>query len=114
MLRWDRRRRLEPLALQTAEAAALLGTMPEQQQLASWHLVGPDGAVESAGAAVAPLLRLLPGGAPLAALADRMPRAVERGYGWVARHRSGFGRLVTSGAKRRADAVVARRTGEVS
>ena len=34
--------------------------MPEEQRLASWHLVEEDGAVRSAGAAFPPLFRLLP------------------------------------------------------
>ncbi|MGH2986121.1 MAG: DCC1-like thiol-disulfide oxidoreductase family protein, partial [Solirubrobacterales bacterium] len=71
VLRGDRRRQLEPVALQDERARALLGAMPEAERMASWHLIGPDGSVASAGAAAAPLLRLLPGGRPLAALADR-------------------------------------------
>ena len=69
--------------------------------MASWHLVS-DGDVSSGGAAFAPLGRLLPGGRPLAALADRFPRAAERAYRLVADHRTGLGRLVTRGATGRA------------
>ena len=112
MLRLDRRRRLQPLALQTAEAARLLADMPEQRRMSSWHLVDPSGGVASAGLAISPLLRLLPGGAGPAALAARLPGAMQRLYGWVAGHRSEFGRLVTAGAKTRADALIARRSGE--
>jgi predicted DCC family thiol-disulfide oxidoreductase YuxK len=103
ILAWDRRRTLRPLSLQSEEADGLLRGMPEEQRMASWHLVGPEGAVHSAGAGFPPLLRLLPGGAALAALAARAPRLTERGYRWVAGHRSLFGRLIGEGAKRRAD-----------
>lgn len=87
VLRWDRNRRLRPVALQDPEADELLGGMDEERKMASWHLVTADGAVHSAGAAFPPLLRLLPGGRPLAALAAAFPGATERGYRHVARTR---------------------------
>jgi predicted DCC family thiol-disulfide oxidoreductase YuxK len=87
ILRWDRHGRLRPVALQDPEADDLLGPMEEERKLASWHLVAEDGRVYSAGAAFPPLLRLLPGGRPLAALAAAFPRLTERGYQHVARTR---------------------------
>jgi predicted DCC family thiol-disulfide oxidoreductase YuxK len=87
VLRWDRGRRLRPVALQDPEADALLGGMREEEKMASWHLVTADGAVHSAGAAFPPLLRLLPGGRPLAALTDGFPGLTERAYRWVARRK---------------------------
>jgi predicted DCC family thiol-disulfide oxidoreductase YuxK len=77
--------------------------MLEEERLASWHLVDGDGEVRSAGAAFPGLFRLLAGGAPLAALTSRIPRATDRAYRWVAGNRSRWGKLVTDGAKRRAD-----------
>ncbi len=109
VLRWDRAGTLRPIALQDPRAAELLAPMAPERMLRSWHLVAPDGSVASAGAAAAPLLRLLPGGGPLAALADRAPRAVDWAYGKVAGNRSRLGPLVTSGAKARADRVIASR-----
>ena len=94
LLRWDRHRRLRPVALQDPAAGRLLGNMDEDTRMASWHLVMPDGAVHSAGRAVEPLMRLLPGGRPLAAAAHAMPGITDRGYDLVARHRSPLGRLV--------------------
>ena len=91
LLRWDRQGRLR----------AVPG-----QDLDSWQLVLPDGTVRAAGAAFPPLFRLLPGGAPLARLTDRFPRASERAYRWVAGHRSGFGRLLPARVKRWADRVI--------
>jgi predicted DCC family thiol-disulfide oxidoreductase YuxK len=109
LLRWDRTRRLRPVALQEPEADRLLAGMPEEERMASWHLVDADGSVHSGGAAAAPLVRLLPGGRPLAAILERMPRAAERGYHWAADHRSWFGRSLTDRAKRRADALIEER-----
>jgi predicted DCC family thiol-disulfide oxidoreductase YuxK len=109
VLAWDRRGRVRPVSLQSKQAERLLAGMPEGERMASWHLVGDDGQVCSAGAGIAPLLRLLPGGAPLAAVAARAPRAMERGYRLIAGHRSLWGKLVTDGAKRRADRRIAQR-----
>jgi predicted DCC family thiol-disulfide oxidoreductase YuxK len=103
VLAWDRRRRLRPVALQDpAEADRLLGGSPADRRMASWHLVTPDGRVHSAGAAVPPLLRALPGGRPLARIAGAVQPATDRAYRFVADNRSTFGRLLTAGARRRA------------
>jgi predicted DCC family thiol-disulfide oxidoreductase YuxK len=109
VLAWDRRGRLRPVSLQSKQAERLLAGMPEEERMASWHLVGDDGRVRSAGAGIAPLLRVLPGGAPLAAVAARTPRLMEGGYRFIAGHRSLWGKLVTDGAKRRADWRIAQR-----
>jgi predicted DCC family thiol-disulfide oxidoreductase YuxK len=102
---------LRPLALQTAEAQRLLVRMPSDARMSSWHLVDRDGVVHSAGAGFPPLLRLLPGGASLAALTARFPGATERAYRLVSGNRSIFGRWVSDGAKHRADRRIAERAG---
>jgi predicted DCC family thiol-disulfide oxidoreductase YuxK len=91
VLLWDRDGRLRPAP---------------GEELDSWRLILPDGSVFAAGAAFSPLLRLLPGGAPLARLTDRFPGAAERGYRWVADHRSTFGKLLPAAVKRWADRVI--------
>jgi predicted DCC family thiol-disulfide oxidoreductase YuxK len=120
VLRWDRERRLRPVALKSTEAEALLAGMPEPEQMASWHLVEPRWqrnvaenatnlchlGVWSAGAAFSPLFRLLPGGAPLAWLTERFPRASERAYRFVADHRTAFGRPLPASARRWADRLI--------
>jgi predicted DCC family thiol-disulfide oxidoreductase YuxK len=88
---WDRGERLRPVALQDPEAVVLLAGVGEAERMDSWHLVWPDGTRRSAGAALAPLLRLLPGGRAPAALFDAFPAAAEAGYRQIARHRSGLG-----------------------
>jgi predicted DCC family thiol-disulfide oxidoreductase YuxK len=102
LLRWDHERRLRPVALQDPEADVLLHGMDEEAKLASAHLVCADGRIYSGGRAVAPLLRLLPGGAPLARVAGLVPAPLRIGYDWVANHRAWFGRPLSERAKERA------------
>lgn len=90
VLAWDRRGRLRPVALQEPEAGRLLPGLHQEQRMASWHLVGPGGRVHSGGDAAAPLLRLLPGGRPLAALAAAFPGLTRRAYRWVADNRGRY------------------------
>ena len=102
VLAWDRGGRLRPVALQDEAATALLGDMEDERRMASWHLVTPEGSVHSAGAATVPLLRLLPGGAPLAAVVARAPEALDRAYAAVAANRAKLGRLVPRSSVERA------------
>ena len=92
LLAWDGEGRLRPDALQSAEPDELLPGMSEKEKMASWHLVAPEGRVWSAGAAAAPIARLLPKGAPIAFLAETFPRLTERAYRWVANNRDRIGR----------------------
>ena len=112
LLRWDRAGRLRSLALQRPQADDLLADLAPAERMASWHLVSPDGERRSGGAALPALLRLLPAGRPAAAVLDRSPRLTERGYRWVADHRSQLSRLVPAGAKRRAAQRIERREHE--
>ena len=111
VLTWDRRRRLRPVAIQSGEGAALLAEVPEEARLASAHAVMPGrGRPLSGGEAAAPVLRELPGGGPLAALAERIPKVTDRCYRWVADHRVGLSRLVPVSLKDRADEIVRERS----
>jgi predicted DCC family thiol-disulfide oxidoreductase YuxK len=89
---WDRRGRLTFAPIQAA--GGMLDAIPPFERLDSWHAVTPDGRVWSAGAAVAPVLRVLPGGRPLAALAEAAPDLTDRIYGLAARHRGTLGRAL--------------------
>jgi predicted DCC family thiol-disulfide oxidoreductase YuxK len=111
VLRWDRRRTLEPVALQDGRAAALLADLDEEERMRSAHLVSPGGKRWSGGHAAPPLLRLLPGGRLPAALLGSTPELTERAYRWVAEHRGGFGRPVGARARARADAIIRGRQG---
>jgi predicted DCC family thiol-disulfide oxidoreductase YuxK len=109
VLRWDRAVRLRPLGIQSEEGERLLAVLDPAERLLSWHLVTADGCLYSAGAAAAPLLRLLPCGQPGVLLCSLSPGLTDRVYRWVARHRTGIGRFVPRGAVRRAFVEVERR-----
>jgi predicted DCC family thiol-disulfide oxidoreductase YuxK len=96
ILAWDSANLLRPVALQDPEADRLLKGMDHRQKMGSWHLVTPDGAIYSAGAAVPPLMEILPAGKPLAVVASTFPKATESLYQWVARNRGTLGRLLAS------------------
>lgn len=97
---------LRPLPLGTAEADSLLADLTPTQRNSSWHLVDSSGRRNSAGAALAPALSLLPGGRAPAALVARAPHITERAYRWVVDHRGLLGRFVPGAARRWADRVV--------
>jgi predicted DCC family thiol-disulfide oxidoreductase YuxK len=110
LLAWDRGGRLRPLAIQSAEGQRLLGDLEPERRLASAHAVDAAGRRTSGGDAVAPIAAVLPGGAPLAALARRVPGLMRWGYDAVAARRSLFGKLVSDRAKARADARIVQRS----
>jgi predicted DCC family thiol-disulfide oxidoreductase YuxK len=93
ILRLDREGRLRPVAIQSDEGQRLLTEVPADLRLDSFHLVTPGGKVLSAGAAAAPLARLLPAGTVPARAFARYPERTESAYRWISRHRSTFGRL---------------------
>jgi predicted DCC family thiol-disulfide oxidoreductase YuxK len=105
VLACDRRRQLRPVALQSEEGRRLLAGLTEEQRMGSWHLVGPDGEVHSAGSAFAPLAGVL-GVAPVASLLERFPGEVESAYRYVADRRAPLGRRLPEAVKRRADRLI--------
>jgi predicted DCC family thiol-disulfide oxidoreductase YuxK len=109
LLAWDRGQRLRPVALQSEEASRLLPELSPAQRLEAVRAVPESGIPHAAGAAAALVLRELPGGKPLAALAARLPGATEQGYALVAGNRSKLSPLVPAGLLRRADGLIARR-----
>jgi predicted DCC family thiol-disulfide oxidoreductase YuxK len=113
LLRLDRRNCLRPVSLQQPEADTLLAGMTRDERMASWHLVDDDGRVYSGGDALAPLLRLVPGGGPFAAALVALPAVGDVAYRTVAGHRSSLGRLIPAAsaarARRRIEAATNRR-----
>ena len=89
--RWDRDERVRIVPIQSREGDALLGHLDRPARLASAHVVARDGTVHSAGALAEPLLRELPGGRPLAAIAHTFPRTTDRLYRLIARNRVRIG-----------------------
>jgi predicted DCC family thiol-disulfide oxidoreductase YuxK len=110
LLAWDRAGRLRPLAIQSAEGQRLLADLTPEARLATAHAVDAAGRRTSGGDALAPVATVLPGGAPLAALARRAPGLARAGYRAVAGRRWLLGRLVSDGAKARADDRIAQRS----
>jgi predicted DCC family thiol-disulfide oxidoreductase YuxK len=110
VLTWDRSRRLRPVAIQSEEGQRLLAALPPPDRLASAHVVEADGSVRSGGSVAGPVLRRMPGGGPLARLANRTPRMTERGYRLVADHRSVLGRLIPRRGRRWAERQIADRS----
>jgi predicted DCC family thiol-disulfide oxidoreductase YuxK len=96
VLRWDRRRRLEPVPIE------------RPADLDSWHFERGNERW-SAGHAFAPLLEELPGGRVLAPMARKLEWLLVPAYRWVAGHRTGLSKLVPERSKRRADALLAAR-----
>jgi predicted DCC family thiol-disulfide oxidoreductase YuxK len=91
---WDgRRRRLRFVPLRSPEADDLLRGIAPDARADSWHLAIAD-RVWSGGAAIAPLVHLLPGGRPLARLAERFPRTTDVVYRLVAENRGRIGTLL--------------------
>src|SRR5437763_9124309 len=109
VLALDTERRLRPVPIDSQEGSTLLADLPQAEREASWHLVYPDGRRASAGAAAPGLFRLLRGGRVPARVLAAAPGLTERGYRFVADHRSWFGRVVPDSARARADRVIARR-----
>jgi predicted DCC family thiol-disulfide oxidoreductase YuxK len=114
LLRRDRGGRLRSLALQHPDADVLLADLTPAERLASWHLISPDGTRHSGGAALSPLLALLPHGRVPAAVLARVPGLTDRGYRFTAEHRAQLARLVPARAKRRAGERVLERERELA
>jgi len=87
--------------------------MGRGERMASWHLVDDDGRVYSGGDALAPLVRLVPGGRPFAAALAALPAVGDVAYRTVAGRRSSLGRLIpaasASRARQRIEAAANRR-----
>ena len=98
------------MALQSEEGARLLPDLSPEQRLEAARAVPESGIPHTGGAAAPVVLRELPGGPPLAALAERVPGAAGRGYMLVAGNRSKLSRFVPAALVRRADALIASRS----
>jgi predicted DCC family thiol-disulfide oxidoreductase YuxK len=103
LLRWDRHRSFEAVALQSDRAVLLLPDMSDAERMASFHAVVADGGVLSGSDAVPTVLSALPGAGVLEHAARRMPRTTARAYGAVVTHRSRIGPLIPRRVRRWAE-----------
>jgi predicted DCC family thiol-disulfide oxidoreductase YuxK len=110
LLRWDRGGHVTPAAIQSDRGEMLLSGMSREERLKSWHLIDGSGALRSGGAAIPGAFAVLPGGAPIAAVTARFPRATSRAYDWVARHRALLGRTLGRRSRSWAARVIAERS----
>jgi predicted DCC family thiol-disulfide oxidoreductase YuxK len=94
LLRWDRRRSLEPVALQSERADRLLAGIDYAERNASFHVVLAGGRILSGGAAAPALLAALPGGRAFAAITRHAPNTTDRLYRAVADNRARIGPLI--------------------
>jgi predicted DCC family thiol-disulfide oxidoreductase YuxK len=98
VVRIDRRRELAVLPLQDDEAATLLAELPEDERLASWRLVSPDGSIVGYGAGLPRLLAAMRLTRPVArALRIVPPRLLDRVYRAVAGNRGRVGWVAPDG-----------------
>ncbi|MFI5278853.1 MAG: thiol-disulfide oxidoreductase DCC family protein [Gemmatimonadales bacterium] len=90
--RWDKDGRLSYVPFQDSEALASLPPMPRRDLEQAMHLVAGPSVLRGA-AAVPAILRLLPGGTPLALLyrLPGVPWLAERVYATIARNRHRLG-----------------------
>jgi predicted DCC family thiol-disulfide oxidoreductase YuxK len=71
----------------SASGSLMLRDLSPAERYASVHVVDALGRRRSAGGALPPLLRRLPGGRPVAATCEVFPRLTEHAYRLVARNR---------------------------
>jgi predicted DCC family thiol-disulfide oxidoreductase YuxK len=65
----------------------LLAELDAEQTYGSFHVVHPDGRIESAGAGLTAIIGALPFGSPFAGVMRRLPGVTEAAYDWFADHR---------------------------
>ncbi len=96
--RIDRERALAIVPLQDPGADAHLAGLPDEERLASWRLVAPDGTLAGYGAGLPSLLRGMRRTRPLGRLLGLVPAGVlDAAYRLLARNRGRLGKLVPDG-----------------
>jgi predicted DCC family thiol-disulfide oxidoreductase YuxK len=85
---------IEPVAIGSPRGSILLRDLTASERYASMHVVDDAGRRRSGGAALAPLLRELPGGSLPAAACDAFPGLAEAAYQLVARNRGTVSKLL--------------------
>jgi predicted DCC family thiol-disulfide oxidoreductase YuxK len=109
LLRWDRAHRLDATPIQSTLGQQVLGGMPAEDRLSSWHLLDDAGELHSGGPGLPVVFAALPRGAAFAGVASRFPATTARAYGWVAAHRVLLGRPIGARPRAWAARVIAER-----
>ncbi|MEH3054654.1 MAG: DCC1-like thiol-disulfide oxidoreductase family protein [Patulibacter minatonensis] len=89
---WDRGGRRLAFDRIARHDAGLLRGIPAEERYGAWHVIHPDGRLESGAMGVASSVEALPGGALPARLARRFPGAADRGYKWFVHNRGWISR----------------------
>lgn len=108
LLRLDARGALAVDSIQSA-SDGILGHLPRDQRLRSWHVLLPSGRVVSAGAALAVVMRAIPTLAVVGRLLGRSPRLAGLLYWSVASRRAPLATLVPRRWMDRGRSIVERR-----
>lgn len=112
VLRLDREGVVRTQAIQSPHGTAVLGDLPPDVRLASWHMIDAAGTRWSGGAVFAPLASRLPALRWAARPIARVPRIADLAYGLAAAQRRRLSAFVPAGAKHRAADAVRRHTAE--
>jgi predicted DCC family thiol-disulfide oxidoreductase YuxK len=109
LLRWDRWRRLDPIAIQDPEGQRLLAPIPEAERLRSAHVMAANGEILSGAEGAPALLRQLPAGRPLAALLAIAMPLTRLVYRLVTAARPAIGWILPAAWRRWASGLIAER-----
>jgi predicted DCC family thiol-disulfide oxidoreductase YuxK len=109
LLRWDRSRRLDPIAIQDPEGQRLLAPIPEAERLRSAHAITAGGEILSGAEGAPALLRQLPAGRPLAALLAIAMPLTKLAYRFVTAARPAIGSILPAAWCRWATGLIAER-----
>jgi predicted DCC family thiol-disulfide oxidoreductase YuxK len=109
LLRWDRSRRLYPIAIQGPEGQRLLAPIPAPERLDSAHVMTAGGEILSGAEGAPALLRQLPGGRPLAALLAIAMPLTKLAYRFVTAARPAIGSILPAASRSWATDVITER-----
>ena len=95
LLKWDSRRgTLLVTPIQSPAGDRLLGDLPDDVRLSSFHFIDTDGTRYSGGIALAPMFDRLPAGHPIAVALRAAPGPVDTAYEFIATNRQQISRYI--------------------
>lgn len=89
---WDRASRRLAFDRIARHDGGLLRDLPPEERYGAWHVIHPDGRLESGAAGVASVVAAMPGGGLPASVARRYPVQADRAYRWFVRNRGWISR----------------------
>lgn len=105
LLAWDRKRgTLLVSPIQSPAGDRVLGDLPDDVRLSSFHFIDTDGTRYSGGIALAPMFDRLPAGHPIALALRSAPGPVDSAYEFIATNRQQISKFIPAAIKRRARA----------